>query len=358
MKRTAVLCLVLCLLFSGCSTLFDGSYFHEEQHLNQGTPQPQENTIVSNYTELCGVLTAMIENGIQSNIISVAGYEQTTFYTDMGQAVAQVRSTNPIAAWAVEQITWELGQNGGQPSVSLNITYLHDRTEIQNIHQVPNMGTAKRLIADVLDDCGSGILLLIPNYSQTDFQLLVDSYASTHPQSVMECPQVVVNVYPETGDTRLVDLKFTYQTSRDSLRSMQKQVRTVFESAALYVSSYSKQSEKYEQLYAFLMDFLVEGDYQLETSITPAYSLLRHGIGDKKAFATVYAAMCQEAGLNCQVITGTRDGEPWVWNLISIDNTYRHLDLLRCNEQNGYAVYPDSEMEGYVWDFSAHPSSE
>ena len=40
-------------------------------------------------------------------------------------------------------------------------------------------------------------------------------------------------------------------------------------------------------------------DYRIETSITPAYSLLRHGVGDSRAFAVVYAAMCQQAGLEC-----------------------------------------------------------
>ena len=174
----------------------------------------------------------------------------------------------------------------------------------------------------------------------------------------MECPQVVVNIFPETGTSRLVELKFTYQTSRDALRVMQTQVHTVFESAAMYVSSYSKETEKFEQLYGFLMNFLVEGDYQLETSITPAYSLLRHGVGDKKAFATVYAAMCREAGLDCQVVTGTRDGDPWVWNLIRVDGAYYHLDLLRCSERGYYRTYPDNQMDGYVWDYSAYPASE
>ena len=195
------------------------------------------------------------------------------------------------------------------------------------------------------------------SYENLDFQQLVDSYADAHPETVMETPQVVANIYPDSGSTRLVELKFTYQNSRESLRTMQEQVQTVFESATLFVSSYNTQAEKFEQLYAFLMEFLVEGDFQLETSITPAYSLLRHGVGDKKAFAIVYAAMCREAGLDCRVITGTRSGDPWVWNLICIDGVYRHLDLLRCRQQHNYHTHIDSEMTGYVWDYSAYPAT-
>ena len=358
MKKIAALLLALCLLLSGCSSLFDGSYSHEEPHRNQGNQQPHDNIVASNYDGLCKALVGLVESGSQSGIISVSSYDQSMIYTDLNQAVNQIRTTNPIAAWAVNDIQWELGSNGGQLSAAITITYLHDRSEIRKVHRVSSMEGAKNVISGVLDDHGASVQLLIPNYEAIDFQQLVDNYADTHPQSVMECPQVVANVFPEAGTSRLVELKFTYQTSRDALRAMQKQVHTVFESAAMYVSSYSKESEKFEQLYAFLMEFLVEGDYQLETSITPAYSLLRHGVGDKKAFATVYAAMCREAGLDCRIVTGTRDGAPWVWNLICVDGVYRHLDLLRCSERGSYKVYANNQMDGYVWDYSEHPAAE
>ena len=96
-------------------------------------------------------------------------------------------------------------------------------------------------------------------------------------------------------------------------------------------------------------------DYTLETSITPAYSLLGHGVGDSKAFATVYAAMCRRADLECLVITGTRDGEPWTWNMVCDDGTYYHLDLL--SSHRGFQELTDNEMEGYVWDYSAYPEA-
>ena len=357
MRKTAALLFALCLLLSGCSSLFDGSYSHEEPHTNQSGQLPHTNIVASNYDGLCKALASLVESGAQSGIISVPNYDQTTIYTDLNQAVNHTLTTNPIAAWAVDDITWELGSNGGQLSAAVSITYLHDRSEIRKVHRVSTMEGAKSVISSILNDHGTGVQLLIPNYSASDFQQLVDNYVDTYPQSVMECPQVVVNIFPETGANRLVELKFTYQNSRDALRAMQAQVHTVFESAAMYVSSYSKESEKFEQLYAFLMEFLVEGDYQLETSITPAYSLLRHGVGDKKAFATVYAAMCREAGLDCRVVTGTRNGIPWVWNLIYVDGAYRHLDLLRCSERDSYKTYTDSQMEGYVWDYSAYPTT-
>ena len=97
-------------------------------------------------------------------------------------------------------------------------------------------------------------------------------------------------------------------------------------------------------------------DYSLETTITPAYSLLHEGVGDCTAFATVYAAMCRKAGLECHVVSGTREGEPWSWNLIYFMGNYFHVDLLFCSQTGGFAASLGSEMTDYEWDHSAYPS--
>ena len=167
----------------------------------------------------------------------------------------------------------------------------------------------------------------------------------------MEVPQVTQALYG-TGESRVVELIFSYQTSRDSLRRMQAQVKPVFESAVLYVSGDGDDYQKFSQLYAFLMERF---DYKQETSITPAYSLLRHGTGDSRAFAQVYAAMCRDAGLTCLTVTGTRDGEPWTWNIVRDGEGFYHVDLLRCSEGGRYRECTDEEMEGYVWDYSEYP---
>ena len=195
------------------------------------------------------------------------------------------------------------------------------------------------------------MVLLVEDFYSRDFTQMVQDYATQFPELVMETPQVAVNLYG-TGKSRVVELLFTYQNSRDVLRQMKSQVEPVFSAAALYVSGDGADSQKYAQLYAFLMERF---DYTIETSITPAYSLLRHGVGDSRAFATVYAAMCRAAGLECDIITGTFSGEPRTWNLVLDNGYYYHVDLLRSSASGGFREYTDLEMRGYVWDYSAYP---
>lgn len=357
MKRFAALLLCATLLLSGCAALGDGFFVSVTPHRQQGAQIWEESVSVENYTQLCDALKQMVASGTENGILSVARYDQERIDNALRLATQEVKQTDPVAAYAVESFSYELGTNNGQPAAAIQIVYTHDRTQIRKIRDVQNADAAKSVIGQALEQCVTGVVLYVEEYTDEDFAQMAEDYADENPQIVMETPQTTVNIYPESGESRVVELRFTYQTSRDILRSMQTQVSSVFDSAAIYVGGYSDEQEKYRQLYAFLMEFLVEGDYQLETSITPSYSLLRHGVGDAKAFATVYAAMCREAELECKVVSGTKDGAPWYWNMVQVDGSYYHVDLNRCSASGGYSQWTDDQMGGYVWDFFAYPES-
>ena len=66
--------------------------------------------------------------------------------------------------------------------------------------------------------------------------------------------------------------------------------------------------------------------------------------------------MCRQAGLQCQTVTGTRNGEPRYWLIICDNGGYFHVDLIRNMEQGTFRRFTDGEMTGYVWDYSAYPA--
>lgn len=356
MKRR-MLCLLAaaCLFLTGCSTWMDGEYYSATPHQEQLTGAQSGTQSAANYADLQAALIQMVDSGTESGVINVAEYNQAMVETGMSMAVQYLKTMYPLGAYAIEEINYEIGNSGGKPAISVSIAYLHGRSEIRKIRTVADMTAAQKEIADALERCDSGVVLLVNEYTQTDVAQFVEDYTALHPDIVMETPEVAVGVYPDMGADRILELKFTYQTSRESLRQMQTQVEPYFASASLYVSGNGSDTQKYAQLYVFLME---RYDYKLETSITPAYSLLCHGVGDGEAFATVYAAMCRQAGLECQVVTGTKAGEPWWWNMVCDDGVYYHVDLLQCNAVGTFREMTDIEMEGYVWDYSAYVPAE
>lgn len=351
MKKTGIL-ILLCvsLLLTGCG--WNGRrYASVTPHREQRRETNHEAANAANSFELIQVLEEMIEDVSETGLIYIADYPDGHVETGMAAAVEYAMETYALGAYAVEDISYEVGTNGGLPAMAVTVTYRHSDVEIRQIREITMMDEAQPLVSAALANFDSRLVMRTKLYMETDFQQMVRSFAETYPETVMEIPQVTVGIYG-SGPSRVVELSFAYQNSRDSLRQMQSQVKPVFEAAELYVSGDGAQRQKYSQLYAFLMERF---DYQVETSITPAYSLLHHGVGDSRAFATVYAAMCRRAGLECLVVTGTRAGEPWVWNIVQVGGVYQHVDLLRCNGEGRFQERTDREMDGYVWDYSAYP---
>ena len=211
------------------------------------------------------------------------------------------------------------------------------------------MQVAGKHIETALAECENSVVFLVEDYKSIDIAQYVEDYANNYPDLIMEQPQVRVAVYPDTGEKRIVEVSFTYQNSRADLRKMRKIVEDVFTSAELYVQQ-TKTKESYSRLYYFLME---RNDYTLETSVTPAYSLLHYGVGDSRAFANIYAAMCRRTGLDCRVVSGTANGEPRCWNIIRYNGKDYHLDLLQCSKNGKFEMLLEKQMSGYVWDYSA-----
>lgn len=354
MKRRAIcLALVFAMILSGCSWM-DGSYVSVTPHREQLSEAQNDTLSASTYQELRQLLTDLTEAGTESAVIYVPDYDQVQLERGMKNAIRYISQVLPVGAYAIDKVEYEIGTNAGQPAVSVNISYLHGRSELRKIRVAADMEQVKKYIREALDNCDSSLVLYVNTYSEVDLEQLVQDYGAENPDRVMELPQLSAGVYPELGPSRVLELKFTYQTSRDALRNMQSQVQRVFASASLYIGQGDTQSQKFAQLFSFLMERF---DYEIETSITPAYSLLCHGVGDSKTFAMVYATMCRKADMECKVVTGTKNGEAWYWNLICEDGVYYHVDLLESRGAGEFTKLTDDQMEGYVWDYSAYPEA-
>ena len=54
-----------------------------------------------------------------------------------------------------------------------------------------------------------------------------------------------------------------------------------------------------------------------------------------------------------------RDGDPYMWNIVRVDNYYRHVDLTRCAlELNQLVFWTDADMTEYYWSSGLLPACE
>lgn len=356
MKNLLICLLLSSLLLTGCGSWMDGNYHSTVPYTQPGANTADVAISVEDFMQLYEALATLVESGAESGLISIIYAPEEDAKAELAQAVEQLLQENPIAAYAVEHIDHEIGISNGRTAFGLEIHYRENKPSVENIQKVSDLAQAQEIVTSQLDNCTAGVVLYMENAEELDFSQLVEDYAALYPQRVMEVPEVTVNLYPQEGKNQVVELRFSYQTSRATLRTMQNQVRPVFDSAALLGQIQETSKEKLLQVYTLLMGRY--DSYQMDTSITPTYSLLRYGVGDTKAFALVYAALCREAGLDCQTISGTYMGEPRSWNAVKVEDTLFYVDLLRCFEGGGFALWSLENMEGYVWDYSAYGAEE
>ena len=351
MKKHLLVIPVLCMSLLLCSCgWMQGEYHSVTPHQQQDSLKGEVNAVCETFGEVRMALVDLVENGMTKGVIHIKTPAQNSIESYMDSAILFATTKNAIGAYAVDSITYEVGTNAAVPAVAVQINYLHNRSEILRIMQARNMTEANEVITGALDGCKAGVVVRVNRYAATDIAQMVADYVDANPDSCMEQPQVNISVYPDQGTDRVVEVTFVYQTSRDTLRSMQEAVQPVFSSAELYVKGDVDQWQKYYHLYAFLME---RYDYKIETSITPSYSLLRHGVGDSKAFAMVYAQMCRKSGLDCKIVTGTKEGEIWHWNAVKVDGVYYYIDLIACKSNGEFLPLTKEQMTNYVWDYSA-----
>ena len=351
MRGRKIAALALAVLLGGCGWM-EGSYVSVVPH-QVGLDQSSETTVhtVRSYTELRGALVGMIDSGTERALFSLAEYPREEVPEDLQRAVDYAQGTYPVGAYAVESIDYHFGTGLGASALSVDITYRRSQAQIEDIRTVRRINGAKTEVEDALNRFDSTLALLIADYQETDFSGMILDYAQRNPDRVMEVPIVSVQVFPEQGESRVVELSFHYRTDREELRAMREQVQPVFSSAALYVSGQAGERVRFSQLHTFLMERF---DYTYGTTLTPAYSLLCQGVGDSRAFAQIYAAMCGRIGLEAEVVSGKYGGENRWWNRICIDGTWYHLDLMAGQQ---FVPMTPEQMADYEWNRTAEPTA-
>ncbi len=350
MKRLIAITLVLSTaLLSGCGFWMDGDYLYVSPV--QGYQQELGNRVieVSSYENLRDALEEVVSLAATDVKMTLSYFDSDAAKEQVALAVDYITKSSPVGSYAVEDINYTIITDRGVSVVDFSIQYRYSPDHILSIKKARTMQEAERLLYAALENLDSSLTISVDAFEETDFSLLVQRYADAYPDIIMEIPQAEVAIFPKGGAKRLIAMQFTYENTKEQLANLREQVSVVFTSAELYVGKASQPQQAYTRLYSFLMERDV---YTIAPSITPAYSLLYSGRGDSHAFAIVYAALCRRTNLDCKVITGTRGGQAWSWNLLPYQDRYYHLDLLMCDQNGGFAMKTDAEMTNYGWNIS------
>ncbi len=352
---------------SACS-MFKKEYLSVSQYKDDSQSASSNDTSqISDYSELKAGVISMV-NGHQSE-----GRLRFTDYKgniqgDLYQALIEVKAESALASFAVDYMSYDLSPIVTYYEASVYIKYKRSQSEIDDVRYITGKSELVNVMGSVLEEMDSYIALRITSSTVTNEAVVsaVNTAYTLNPASCVVPPSVTVQIHPESGLHRIIEINLEYGWKASELKKMKS---TMFEKIDQIVQDSSNLKaamlalKLYEQL-AQTCEYdptgsIRSGKKELNSGLgSTAYGALVENCADSKGIAAAYSALCKAAGIECVVVEGTMDGEAHSWNIIKLGGDYFHVDVSAYNllgTENSFLQGDELMKEKYAWDEAKYP---
>ncbi len=353
----ALLAVGLLALASGCSSVFEDEYLYVTDHVNPTpTGAVSEVQVVESAGDIARAVLDLVTHREETGTLQL--YTEEDAAELVSKVIQQLLTEEPMVAYAVEYITPNVTQIVSYYNVDLSIAYTKTRAEIMSVENVSSVYAAREVIQEAMQTGDDYLALqLYSNIVDAAYvqNFIVSSYYE-NPMYVIAMPEVTVNLYPDDGVEKIVEISFSYAYSRSEMNQMRQALAE--HAQALVEGIYGEEAESaYRACVALLEYAQCQTGAQGSGPDNTAYGTLVGGLGDSEGFAMAYKILCDLLGLECAVVAGRLDGEPHYWNIVRIDGDYYHIDPYICGVEGMSVMFleRDADILGrYWWDTSAY----
>ncbi len=362
MKRTlrALLAWALALVFllglTGCGSIFDRRYSSVTTHQEQAAAEEDSSILrAENYADLVSCVQHFVSLGQTTGTVHVYKYSGD-IASDLEAACTEVCTEDPLGAYALYSITYEYSRIISYYECTFTFVYRRSAADIASIVSAYGNGTIRDLIQETLAAFSTSLTIRTASFyteSARLYALVQEAYYAS-PGTALGYPGVSITVYPDSGETRIVEFTFSYAGSQAVLTQQAGEVAA--QAAALVGQDTAGDGTVAWLLYSRLLG---QCEYQPDGP-SDVYSALCLGGADSEGLALAYNLLCQQAGITCVLVQGTLEGQPHCWNLITLDDGVSwQVDLTR-NDPETQFLYNDAAMSaaGYNWSQEDYPSCE
>lgn len=349
--RIVALCMVCVMLLSGCSTLLNRSYSQEKAHTQFSDVDKNPDILrAETYQGLVSALLFFISEAEENGVIRL--YEYTgSAETDLDSACLEVTQQDPLGAYAVDYIKYDIARAMSYYEANVKIVYKRSFAQISDIVSVTGssaiVGELREALADFEQEKVLRVSYFDPNMQAENVSAMLTEAYYDVPESAFGKPSVSVQLYPEqaVGQQRLVELVLQYPQDREELKQLQE---TLLEKSKritkpLITMSASEKTERIVRMLKQSVQVVSDGE---ETQAT-AYAALLEGRTDQEGLALATELLFHQSGMQCRLVWGSRNNKPHVWNIVQIQGQWKHLDMTEENPK----PQGDTAMQkaGYVW---------
>lgn len=347
------------LALAGCGNVFEAEYTFAVPYSGGVTRGGGDATEIGNYNMLKSALIDLVNNHGEHATFRFSRYNGSVA-DDLAAACLEIRTTNPLGAYAVEALTCDTSRIVSYYTADVNVAYKKTAEEIRSIVGVSSLTDLEARLREAVTDAAAEIVLRVYS-SQVDedyLRALTERLYFSDPVTVATEPEAEIASYPGEGINRIYDIRLQYGADPARLRYMSRQLSDrVGELAEMLVSESAPQRALE---CADSLDTLLEKDAAGSYGST-AYGAIVERSADSKGVALAYKALCDAAGLDCMVVKGNlgdMGAEEHYWNILALEGAYYHVDVSAFPQgRSGAFLADDAGFWGaYLWDAEDYPA--
>lgn len=341
-KRLCPLVLVCALLLCGCASMLERDYSSQSVH-NRAPIAEGDSSILraEDYQDLVSGVYYFVSQGMESGTIRLYNYTQDV-EADLDAACLEVVQDDPLGKYAVDFIKYDCSHIVSYYEATLSITYRRTAEQIASVVSATGSSAIRAELQEALAAFRPELALRISYFTEgTDIQALLEEAYYDTPAAAFGLPQAEVNVYPDHGQQRIVEILLTYPIDVAQAAAMSQELSLQAQSLA-QLSGISPGTDCVQAIADLAHGQIA---YAPEGGST-AYAALVEGSADSEGVALAVQLLCQLGEVESQVVSGQLDGQPHFWNRLRMDNETRYLDAC-----TGASLYTAEQMEqqGYLW---------
>lgn len=357
----AVLCSAVLFGVCGCKSILDEEVQSVTAHQDQVTPVTDSVIEASTYDELKAAMLGFVTEHEEDGLIHVIGYAGDV-RQDVDRACSEIINNDPIGSYAVLEMTGQATKIVSYYEVAVSIIYNKvTKAQLESINNIPfaSVRSLKLDLQNTLTDYEPSSVILIKDIELTKEDALdyVTEIYYENPMDIVMLPITDVEFFPNEGPDRIVDFAFVYRYPTGILNVMEKNLNDSVQNIAETVSG--DDGDILLSLCQHLMDTVEydtataeSGDYSTQNTAATAYGALINCSAIGEGYAMAFKALCDELGIECDVVLGALNGKPHVWNIVALEGDYYHIDV-SMSDVNGIStafLKNDTKMlETYTW---------
>lgn len=370
MKKRAIALLLAAamgLMLCGCSALFKKEYLSVSKYEGDTKSKLGADAIeVKNYDELLKTIVNMVNAHEIEGRIAFAAYEGN-LQRDLDQACWELEKKTAIGSFAVEYMSYDLNRIVTYYEAVIYITYKHSRAEVESIEYVSGKSDLKNKLNDELYEFNRRAFFRLVSSTISAEEVLgyVETAYALNPASCVLMPKATVQIHPDSGSQRIVEIDFEYSADTRLLKSMR--VELLDEIDRIYEETKNDNpTELAKALYNTLAGRCIYdplGELRAEQGLEPSYADSAYGAlvekyADSRGIALAFSALCNKAGIECIVVDGSVEKKSHSWNIVKIDDRYYHIDV-SADKTWGFGnsfMKTDRQMQSrYWWNIESYP---